>query len=276
MIKFLSYTARGIGRSIKRGTLLTFLSFTVIHLINILTNNSCYRFYAFIYKLFGDKSKFINHASSSIVNRINDALRSNGYYVYEELIIVKKINQEIDQFKRYEDPDFKVEASSDYMKIAHYSSIDLMRSNLIQNLIKELDLHKIADKYSHDSRVKIMSIQCIETPPKYGLDATQLLHSDHNIGPAPKFFLYLTDVLENEGHTLVEKTIMRPLRYRYRIRYSDEDCIEEFGYEKIKSISGKAGTAFWEDTNMLHRGSRFTTKKRRVLIIHFGFGQFAL
>lgn len=79
-----------------------------------------------------------------------------------------------------------------------------------------------------------------------------------------KLFCYLTDVDETSGpHMFVpgSQKIDRLTRIR---RYEDSEVAEAFGANGLRTFTGKAGTAFLENTYGLHRGIP-PTKKPRLL-----------
>jgi hypothetical protein len=79
-----------------------------------------------------------------------------------------------------------------------------------------------------------------------------------------KLFCYLTDVDETSGpHMFVpgSQNIARLTRIR---RYEDSEVIQAFGADSLSTFTGKAGTAFLENTYGLHRGIP-PTKKPRLL-----------
>lgn len=110
--------------------------------------------------------------------------------------------------------------------------------------------------------------------------AAQMFHYDLDDFRFVKFFFYLTDVDATAGpHVAVlgshrhkhRKSFLDHLVVR---RYSDEEIEQDYGADKIVTITGKAGTGFVEDTICIHKGTTPTAKDRLVLQFQYALNDF--
>ena len=111
-------------------------------------------------------------------------------------------------------------------------------------------------------------------------------HMDHHGHKFAKFFLYLTDVNEGDGHhefvlgshdwrsfkrtlkapdlRIVRNGIYAKRKYQGRF-WMNNETITRFLPDRLKKVTGKAGSLFLEDTGGLHRGTRVTSGKPRMI-----------
>ena len=111
-------------------------------------------------------------------------------------------------------------------------------------------------------------------------------HMDHHGHKFAKFFLYLTDVNEGDGHhefvlgshdwrsfkrtlqapslRIVRNGIYAKRKYQGRFWLNNE-AITRFLPDRVKKVTGGAGSLFLEDTGGLHRGTRVTSGKPRMI-----------
>jgi hypothetical protein len=107
-------------------------------------------------------------------------------------------------------------------------------------------------------------------------EAAQLFHFDMDKPRWLKLFVYLTDVDESAGpHVYVERShrlrsdkIGRLLRRGYT-RIPDNDIVDAYGKESLRSIVGTAGTIFVADTIGFHKGLPPAGKERLVLQLSY-------
>ena len=77
-------------------------------------------------------------------------------------------------------------------------------------------------------------------------------------------FVYLTDVDADSGaHMTIERTSNKTLKEIYKIILNEDTAQRKFG-DRIKVISGKKGTAFFEETSSYHKVT--VCKKRRLIL----------
>lgn len=109
------------------------------------------------------------------------------------------------------------------------------------------------------------------------LAAAQVFHCDINDYRSLKFFFYLTTVSEQDGaHIYIQGTH----RHRYFIDQllgqrlaskADDKIIQNYGKDKIITVTGSSGLGFVGDPYCIHRGSTLVGHRNRLLLqIEFG------
>ena len=94
-------------------------------------------------------------------------------------------------------------------------------------------------------------------------------HRDNDSIRFLKFFLYATEVGEENGpHVFVAGSHVQNTLTEHR-RLSDSEVKAAFGVERIRIMTGKAGDAFMEDTFGIHKGQLPKSGKR--LLIQFRY-----
>src|SRR4029079_18875375 len=102
-------------------------------------------------------------------------------------------------------------------------------------------------------------------------EAAQRFHFDMDRLQWLKFFIYLTDVNEENGpHVFVKGThrnngIPKQFRQQGYARISDEEVSRFFPEDSIIKVTGSAGTIFAVDTRGLHKGMVVRAKDRLML-----------
>jgi hypothetical protein len=90
-----------------------------------------------------------------------------------------------------------------------------------------------------------------------------------------KLFVYLSDVDEASGpHVAISGTHrVKSMFEKMNRRISDEAAAQRYG-DRVTVITGKAGTAFFEDTFCYHKGTS-PQKRRFILEIEYGITKFS-
>ena len=84
-----------------------------------------------------------------------------------------------------------------------------------------------------------------------------------------KFFCYLNDVDDNAGpHAILPASHQSRHIYRFFNRQLDEASARKFGKPRV--ITGPAGSCFFEDTIIYHKGTAPTERPRIILQVQFG------
>jgi hypothetical protein len=95
-------------------------------------------------------------------------------------------------------------------------------------------------------------------------EQAEFYHRDVDEWRFIKLFMYLTDVTETSGpHTFMRGTHRQPKLLPIR-RYQDEEVHDAFGADKEIVFTGKAGTAFLENTFGFHKGRMPVTGTRLI------------
>ena len=110
-----------------------------------------------------------------------------------------------------------------------------------------------------------MVVHGVEDDSRAPLDGQRRFHFDYAGWQSLNLFMYLTDVEPDSGaHEVVVGTHRgRPLRDAVRPWVPDEEVVARFG-DRIRTISGPAGTMFFENAETFHR--RRIMKRRRAML----------
>jgi len=106
-------------------------------------------------------------------------------------------------------------------------------------------------------------------------NAAQLWHFDMDRVRWVKFFMYLTDVVQESGpHCFVAGShrldgIPRRLRDKGYVRLTDQDVAAEYSAEAIKTFTAPRGSIIVEDTRGLHKGLPVLSGDRLMLEFEF-------
>ena len=91
----------------------------------------------------------------------------------------------------------------------------------------------------------------------------QFFHRDNDAIRFIKLFIYLSDVVADEGaHELIQGSHNRSRLLHRRRRYADGEVYSAFDRSDRIVIEGKFGSAFMEDTFSLHKGAVPRTRHR--------------
>lgn len=151
-----------------------------------------------------------------------------------------------------------------------YSNFDPhMRSTALNNLI-ETDLRPVAESYL-GPRSRLLNSQVWITFPGATAEMNKDFgwHYDVDDFKFLKFFCYLSDVDDISGpHSIVPSSHKSRHAYRFFNRQVDDRTVEKFG--SPMTITGKAGSCFFEDTIIYHKGNAPRSKHRIILQVQFG------
>lgn len=154
-----------------------------------------------------------------------------------------------------------------------YSNFDPHeRSVALQDLI-DSDLRPVAEAYlGRNSR--LLNSQIWLTVPGMMAESNKDFgwHYDVDDLKFLKFFCYLNDVDDLSGpHSIVPGSHRSRHLFRFFNRQVDDQTAKTFG-EPI-SITGNAGSCFFEDTIIYHKGDAPKSKHRIILQVQFGVSQ---
>lgn len=142
-------------------------------------------------------------------------------------------------------------------------------SGAIRSLIKT-DLEPVAESYL-GSESCLLNSQIWITFPGATADTHKDFgwHYDVDDFKFLKFFCYLSDVDKDCGpHALVPGSHMSRHAYRFFNRQVDDQSVKKFG--DPLTITGDAGSCFFEDTIIYHKGAAPISKHRIILQVQFG------
>ncbi|MBS0289674.1 MAG: phytanoyl-CoA dioxygenase family protein [Proteobacteria bacterium] len=219
-------------------------------------------------------SGILGNLTVSEMNRINNQLKSDGYYVLEQVVPEKICDQittfaltvpaliETNDHKNNEgyaifDPDNPIS------KTYKVPENELINNVTIQELMADPSLYAIAKAYLRAEPV-LTSVNTwfspVFKPDVTGEASAQSYHFDMPNCRWIKFFLYLNDVEKHNGpHCFIKKShhqfkkAKRLLKRGY-VRIPDEDIYNTFGKENEVEFIAKKGTVIIEDTMGFHKG----------------------
>lgn len=158
----------------------------------------------------------------------------------------------------------------------------ILQSPIIQKVIFDPFLLSIAQGYLKIKPILSSVVMWwsfpVEDKKRFASAAAQEFHSDMDRLKFFNFFIYLTDVDENNGpHVFVRRTHKRlPSAFRKRGRFADTMVAEHYKDDVIE-LKGKKGTILAVDTRGLHKGKILESGSRLLLQVGFAnslFGEY--
>ncbi len=229
--------------------------------------------------------------SKTIVDEIN----KNGFIVFDEKIsdeIILKLYSfaeqtpihflEVREDQKVEYSNFKESYSKGKNKSIRHQfndTKDIFESKEARNLYFDSTFLHIANDYLNSRPWVDIFTMWWSTPinkidDKYKHEfidsAAQMFHYDLDRLKFLKFFIYLTDVNEENGpHVYVKGSHLKPFDFiNYDGRYSD-DLIFMNQAENIVKLTGKKGTIMAVDTRGIHKGLELLAGERLIYQLQF-------
>lgn len=154
-----------------------------------------------------------------------------------------------------------------------YEPNDIVGMEKIQDLVFNPAFFAIASKYLGCAPIfdRLAMWWSFPFGEKEKSNAAQMYHFDLPRIKWIKFFIYLTDVHDNNGpHCFVKGSHKRlPNEVRKDGRLSDEDVKSTFGKDNMLEITGKKGTIIAADTRGLHKGKPLVSDARLLLQLEY-------
>lgn len=94
----------------------------------------------------------------------------------------------------------------------------------------------------------------------------ELFHRDKDDIEFIKFFVYLTDVTEDDYNIVYVKNSLESTKAHSSLRYSDQEIIDLFGADSLLSAVGPKGTGFMAANYGVHKGRLPVEGKRTALL----------
>tara|TARA_B100000809_G_C15136014_1_gene530603 strand:+ start:3059 stop:3937 length:879 start_codon:yes stop_codon:yes gene_type:complete len=101
----------------------------------------------------------------------------------------------------------------------------------------------------------------------------QLFHRDVDDYKFIKFFIYLTDVGQENGPHVYVETSAYDDKFKTIRRFSDEEIEESYGKEKVKYITGKKGEGYFVNTYGIHKGLLPKEGRRLILQVQYSINE---
>lgn len=165
-------------------------------------------------------------------------------------------------YQKFKITDKNIKAHTGYIPTEHIFKNELIiKGALNEKLLNTLKLY-------FNSSFKLDWIWCWWSIPNEKSLGPQLFHRDYESMNFLKFFVYLTDVNENNGpHQIISGSHEQDNFYK-RERFNDFDINKKYKNE-INTINGSSGTNFLANTFSIHRGLLPKQKRRLVLVYLF-------
>ena len=231
-------------------------------------------------------------ANSQQVLASCEAIKATGYYNFgarlspEDCEQLREFARSTPCAPRLDTPhDKRIYDSVDPVaNIYDFDWQDLLENTAIQKIVTDPALLSVAQKYVGPS-AQLQNVHMWWTNAKLRNvsddAAAQLFHIDMDIIKWINFFIYLTDVDNQNGpHCFVtesHKHSNKPLKLWRDGRFTDDEISAFFPADQIVNLTGAAGTLLAVDTMGFHKGLSPIAGERLVLQVRFAcshFGKF--
>jgi hypothetical protein len=166
------------------------------------------------------------------------------------------------KYKKFNINDKIIKAHTGYIPSEKiFSNETIISGATNENLLNTVKLY-------FNSSFKLDWIWCWWSIPAKKPLGPQLFHRDYESMNSLKFFVYLTDVNQNNGPHEIISGAHNDNNFYLRERFKDNEINLKYK-KKIKTIYGKSGTNFLANTFSIHRGKFPKSKKRLVLVYLF-------
>lgn len=232
------------------------------------------------------------------LNKINNTLIRDGFYIFEQKIsneLIDKLydfasNQEcvprpLDENMNAPPPKTRYDKNNLLSSVYDIPASACFENPNIQSLLKDHSILAVAQEYLQTvPKADIIGFWW-STPfsKKPQVNSAQMFHFDMDRFKWIKFFIFLTDVtLENGPHVFIKHShqtgkIPREILNAGYSRISDEEVFKYFPKEDVQTFTIPKGTIVAEDTRGLHKGTNLLKDERLVLELQFSnslFGAF--
>ena len=221
------------------------------------------------------------------IDEVVNTIKEKGYYIFEKTLGDKHVDPIVDFAKKTpayytlvgkpniqysenkEDIDFDNPKSPRYF----FDGNDLLKCPELESFMFNKGLFAISNLYLNTKPIFDSPRMWWSFPfgNKETSNAAQMYHFDLPRLKWIKFFIYLTDVDENNGpHCFVESSHKGyPKALRKVDRILDTEIAEHYKPEQILEIVGKKGTVIAVDTRGFHKGKPLIDNKRLILQIQY-------
>ncbi len=159
------------------------------------------------------------------------------------------------------------------------SAQDVMENPTAQKLVGDLGLLAVAQSYFRAKAVQDLVAMWWSAPSdRPSSTGAQLFHFDLDRVKFLKFFVYLTDVDENNGpHCYIAGSHRRmPKALRSDTRHTDEEVFSYYPPEKRVEIKGPRGTLAAVDTRGFHKGKQLVAGHRLIFQVEYAINLFGM
>ncbi|MEP1070218.1 MAG: phytanoyl-CoA dioxygenase family protein [Crocinitomicaceae bacterium] len=234
-----------------------------------------------------DYKESLKMLTDKSLEEVVDQIKEDGCYIFDKTL-PKEIIDSLEKFAE-ETPVRKLLTGKKNIQFAkekfildvnnpespryQYDPQDVVGDPLVQEMIFNQAFLAISNEYFGSKPIfdRISMWWSLPFGEAEKSNAAQLYHFDLPRFQWIKFFIYLTDVHEENGpHCFVKKSHKRlPKKLRKDGRMDDELVRSVFGSENMIEIEGKRGTVIAADTRALHKGKPLTKDHRLLLQLQF-------
>jgi hypothetical protein len=232
-------------------------------------------------------SGIIDKLDAADIERIANTLRKDGYYVFPQRV-PEEICRGLIDFASTTPCQVMAEDGSQGelqrfdprcpLGVTYKApQQQLVENRFVQTVIADSGLLAIAQAYFQAKAVQDLVAMWWSAPSgEASSSAAQLFHFDMDRIKFLKFFIYLTDVDENNGpHCYVAGSHRHiPGRLRRDGRRSDEEVLSCCSSDRLVEIKGPVGTLCAVDTRGLHKGKRLVSGHRLMFQLEFAINLF--
>lgn len=222
------------------------------------------------------------------MNHIVSTLKKEGYIIFEEKLSVDTVNEllmfslkqeaKILYERKGMGPDYGVYDRKNFQGLCYdIPSSKSLTHPKIQSLLQDESFLSVAEAYlGCEPWVEPINLRWSTSLNRSPNDeAAQRFHFDMERFKWIKFFIYLTDVKEENGpHVFIKGShrnngIPWKLRQRGYVRISDEEIRKIYSEKDIVKITAPAGTVFAVDTRGFHKGMEVKSEDRLMLQLQY-------
>jgi len=220
----------------------------------------------------------------SVVNKVNEA----GFYIFKNKVDSKVVEDLVSFSEKtkaklmpYKSEKYVLYDAENPLAVKYqYQENDLMSSDVVQRIVTEEILLKIAQQFLKSN--PILDLVSMWRSTSINKDANakiaQLYHYDMDRLKFLKFFIYLSDVdTDNGPHCYVKGSNSKiSIDLASDGRYTDEEIEKIYGKENMLELCAEKGTLMVVDTSGIHKGKLLNKNDRLIFQIEFTnslFGQ---
>jgi hypothetical protein len=157
-------------------------------------------------------------------------------------------------------------------------SCDVVRRIAVDPIIREIAARSLSAEPVLQGTRLVWSFAC-ESTPHQRFKSNQTFHYDLDDYRQIRFFFYLTDVSPSSGPHVCVAGSHRHKKLSHRLLrgyIEDEEAIRYYGAETIRTLCGRAGFGFAEDSFCLHKVSQPKDGDRLILKIGYGVRDYGM
>jgi len=219
---------------------------------------------------FFNKKKILSNKKYEVLNNVS-SLKKDSYTIIENIFSENEINSIKNYLNSKKDlVDIYESSTGKRMNMKYYKTEDLVANELILKGANNSNIKNIlSDYFGCNFKLDWIWSWWSYAEKNSNSIGPQLFHRDYESFNFLKVFVYLTDVVGNDGsHQLVAGSHCENKLYNIK-RFSDEEILKNFDEKKIVNLDGKSGKTFIANTFAIHRGFKPFQTDRLILCYLF-------